>query len=74
MVWGAFAANGTTPSAFINRKMNLDRYVDILGESLLSEVPFITSGDYFFQQNNASIHVSKSAKLCFEANSVNLLD
>ena len=54
--------------------MNSDRYVDMLGESLLPEVPLITSGDYIFQQDNASIHVSKSAKLWLEANSVNLLD
>lgn len=74
MVWGAFAANGTTPIVFINRTMNSDRYVDMLGESLLPEAPLITSGDYIFQQDNASIHVSTSAKLWFEANSVNLLD
>ena len=46
----------------------------MLGESLLPEAPLVTSGDYVFQQDNASIHVSTSAKLWFEANSLNLLD
>ena len=46
----------------------------MLGESLLPEAPLISSGDYIFQQDNASIHVSKRAKIWFEANSVNLLD
>ena len=30
-------------------------------------MPLITSGDYIFQQDNASIHVSTRAKLWFKA-------
>ena len=52
MVWGSFAANGTTPIVFINHKMNSDKYVDMLGVSFLLEAPLFTSGDSIFQQRN----------------------
>lgn len=54
--------------------MNSERYVDVLAENLLPEAPLITCGDYLFQQDNASVHVSRASKSWFEANSVKLLD
>ena len=58
-----FEANGVIPTVFINRKINSDKDVHMLGESLLPEVLLLTSGDYIFQQDNAQIHVSTSALL-----------
>lgn len=74
MVWGGFAAKGTTPIVFMQCKTNSQTYLDILAENLLPEAPLITSGEYLFQQDNASIHVSAASKSWFQANSVKLLD
>ena len=73
MVWAGYAASGTTEIVFLQGKMNSNSYVDMLGDNLLPEAPLITSGDYLFQQDNASIHVSAAAKSWFDANSVKLL-
>ncbi|GBM06927.1 Transposable element Tc3 transposase [Araneus ventricosus] len=54
--------------------MNSESYVDISPDNLLPETPLIMSGDYFFQQNNASVNVSQASKSWFEANFVKLLD
>ena len=73
MIWGGFAANGTTPIAYVKAKSNSEDYQDILAEKLLPEAPLITSGEYIFQQDNASIHNSSSTKSWFEANNVKVL-
>ncbi|GBL83753.1 Transposable element Tc3 transposase [Araneus ventricosus] len=54
--------------------MNSQSYVDILADNLLPEAPLITSGDYLFQQDNASVHVSQTSKSWFDANFVKLHD
>jgi len=74
MVWAGFAANGTTQMVFLDIMVNSAAYQDILGEHLLPTAPLITSGDYLFQQDIASIHVSCTSKSWFEANFVKLLD
>ena len=74
MFWGAFAAKGTSLLDFINCKINADKNVDLLRESLLPEAPLITSGDYIFEWVNSSMQFSKSAELQFEDYSVNLFD
>ena len=74
MVRGTFAANVTLPIAVIDTKMKAEKYQDMLGDTLLSYAPLVTSGDWIFQQDNPSIHVSHSTKAWFEANEVHLLD
>ena len=73
MVWGAFAAAGTTPIVFLQGRTNSIMYQDMLAENLLPNAPLITCGDYIFQQDNASIHASASSKSWLQANSVELL-
>lgn len=74
MVWGAFASNGTTPIVFISTRINSIKYQDILADNLLPTAPLITSGDFTFQQDNASVHNSCSTKDWFTANNVKILN
>ena len=74
MVWGTFAANVTLLIAVIDTKMKDEKYQDMLGHTLFSYAPLVTSRDWTFQQDNASIHVSHATKAWFEANDVHLLD
>ncbi|GBN83252.1 hypothetical protein AVEN_193027-1 [Araneus ventricosus] len=74
MGWGGFATEGTTPIVFVQGRMNSDSYVDVLADNLLPEAPLITSADYLFQQDNASLHVSQTLKSWFRANFVKLID
>ena len=46
---------------------------DMLGENLLPIAPLITSENWTVQQNNVSVHVSKSTKSWLEANQVKCL-
>ena len=62
MIWGAFAANGTIPIVVIDTKINAVKYQDMLGDTLLPNAPLVTSGDWTFQQDNASIHAARSTK------------
>ncbi|GBN98647.1 Transposable element Tc3 transposase [Araneus ventricosus] len=43
-------------------------------DNLLPEAPLITSGDYLFEKEDASVHVSQSSKSWFDTNFVKLLD
>ena len=72
MVWAGFAANGTTPIVFLDKKVDSSVYQDMLAENLLSMAFLITSEDYLFQQDNATIRVSSASKSWFEANIVGL--
>ena len=60
-VWVEFAANRIAPIEFIQGHLHSELYVDMLAEHLLPEEPLITGGDYLFQQDNASCHVSCTA-------------
>ena len=73
MVWAAIAADGTTSIVFIHEKMNSIVYQDMLGDNLLSIAPLITSGNWTFQQDSASVQVLKSTKSWMEANQVKCL-
>ncbi|GBO29279.1 Transposable element Tc3 transposase [Araneus ventricosus] len=74
MGWGGFATEGSTPIVFVQGRMNSESYVDVLADNLLPEAPLITSADYLFQQDNASLHVSQTLKSWFRANFVKLID
>ena len=53
--------------------MNSIMHQDMLGDNLLPIAPLITSGNWTFQQDNDSVHVSKSTKSWLEANQVKCL-
>ncbi|GBM49892.1 hypothetical protein AVEN_92158-1 [Araneus ventricosus] len=48
--------------------------ISYVADNPLPEAPLITSGDYLFQQDNASVHASQTSKSWFDTNFVKLLD
>lgn len=73
MVWGAFSEEGKLDLVMIDKKCNSEKCCDMLSNNLLPciEDEFVT--DPWFQQDNASIHVSRYSKKWFEDNGVDLL-
>ena len=74
MVWAACAANGKTNLVFINGKIDSKKYQDILQENLVPLGAHIGGKNWMYQQDNATIHVSKSSKEWFTKNKIQLLD
>lgn len=74
LMWDGSAIEDTTLIVFVQTRMNSENYIDILGDNFLPEEPLITSGDYLFQQDIASVHISKTWKSWFDANFVKQLD
>jgi len=72
MVWAAFGYNGFTDIAFIDGKLNSEKYADILKEYLLPIAKNIGGHNYKFQQDNCSIHTSKYMDAWFRQNNMNL--
>lgn len=59
MIWGAFSYHGKATLAFVSPRTNSNGYQTILQNSLL---PYLVKNNYYdftFQQDNASIHVSR---------------
>lgn len=74
MVWGGFSYNSKLPICWISTKMNSVNYCDLLEEVL---VPFLEDhldDEVIFQQDNASIHVSRQTKSWFEAKEIIVLE
>ena len=65
MVWavGGFTVEGTSLIVIVQGKKNYVGYVDMLIYSFfLPEAHLIIFGDYLFQSDNASVHVSMTLK------------
>lgn len=73
MVWGAFSSYGTLSLAFPSCKMKSEEYQEVLEENLLPYLHQFSEFDLIFQQDNASVHVSRSTKAFFEAHNVTVL-
>ena len=74
MLWGGFNASNLLPLQFVTSRMKSDDYQKTLEASLM---PFLDENrhcKYTYQQDNASIHVSKSSRDWFKARNVDLLD
>ncbi|MGL5405357.1 MAG: transposase [Propionibacteriaceae bacterium] len=74
MVWAGFSATGKTMLAKIGTRMNSQAYTDML-EAVL--IPFIEDNmteDVTFQQDNASIHVSRHSLEWFKDKDIELFD
>jgi len=74
MVWGSFGWNNKSDLVFIDGKINSAGYTKMLDERFLACAPHLANDDYVFQQDNASIHVSKASKLWFNSRNITLLD
>jgi transposase len=74
LVWGAFSSKGVINLAFLVGRQDSLKYQETLQNYLLPEAMNITSQDFIFQQDNATIHVSNSTKSWFLRNNVKLLE
>ena len=73
MFWGAFGSKRTTDLAEVPTKCDLEAYQEILKSSLLPNAQRISGRRWIFQQDNASIHASKSTRKFFNAKHMRIL-
>jgi len=59
MVWGAFSWKGKLNLGFFTKKVNSDKYIDMLDNNLIPFARDVYNNLILFQQDNASIHKSK---------------
>lgn len=74
MVWGAFSYHGRTPICFISKKMNAEKYVELLDEVLVEYEDGGVGLDWTFQQDNAAIHSARFTKNFLADKNIPLLD
>uniref|UniRef100_A0A914Q3Z0 Transposase n=1 Tax=Panagrolaimus davidi TaxID=227884 RepID=A0A914Q3Z0_9BILA len=74
MVWGAFSALGKLKLAFTSSRMNSEDYQEVLQNHLIPFKNRFRRIPLLFQQDNASIHVSKSTKGWFERKRIKLFE
>lgn len=70
MIWAAFGYESKSELCFIEKTMDSDRYVDVLDEKLLPCMEYFD----IFQQDNSSVHTSKTTSKWLEDNFVNVLE
>jgi hypothetical protein len=74
MVWAGFCVSGTLDLKFVSSRMNSEEYQQTLETSL---VPFLGRNKHInwkYQQDNASIHRSKSTMKWFATKKINCMD
>lgn len=74
MVWSAFSYDFKLPICWITTRMNSNMYCDLLEDVLISHLEENVEGEFMFQQDNASIHVSRKSKEWFSDKDIPLLD
>lgn len=74
MVWGAFSYHAKLPICFISTRMNSGMYLELLEDVLIGHIENDANDDIIFQQDNASIHVSKQSKAWFAEKNIPLLE
>ena len=74
MFWGAISCSSRSPLFAVDGTMNTDRYIALLRDDFFKWVDEHDIEMTLFQQDNASCHVSKRAKMFFEDQDVQVLD
>jgi hypothetical protein len=74
MVWAGFGYRGITDIFFINQKMKSHDYQEMLRQQLLPVANDIGGQNWILQQDNASIHNSRSTKNWFSEQHILVLD
>lgn len=74
MLWAGFSMYGKTPLVKISTRMNSRNYIEMLNDVLIPFSDDFMDGDFMYQQDNASIHVSKESKAWFASVDIELLD
>ena len=66
MVWAAISYKHKTPLFFIEKNMNSEFYVEMIGNFFLPEANSVYGDNFLLQQDNASVHRSKFSMETFE--------
>lgn len=74
MMWAAFSAQGKTPILKVIGRMSSSNYIEMIEDVLIDFTDQNMDGDFIFQQDNASIHVSKESRNWFESKGIDLLE
>ena len=74
MVWGCFSARGMPQLKIIEGTLNSDRYQQLIEDIMLPFAESAYKGEWRFQQDNASMHVSKSTREFFMDRVVFVMD
>ena len=67
MVWAAFCFHGKGELAFADSRTNSTKSCEVLQSYLIPAAPSGCGAGYIFQQENASIHVSRETKEWLES-------
>ena len=67
MVWAALSAFGKTPILKVCGWMNSNQYIEMIEDVLINFSDEKMDGDFIFQQDNASIYVSKLSREWFQS-------
>lgn len=70
MIWGAFSTKGKVTLCFVSNRMNSESYTDVLEDALVPYLEDVAGESFIFQQDNASIHVSRHSKDWLEARGI----
>lgn len=74
MLWAAFSMNGKTRLLKCDGRMNSEKYINMLEVELITFTDDYMDGDFTFQQDNASIHVSRQSRAWFNEKEIDLLE
>ena len=74
MTWGAFCSYGIFKLVLVSGNMDSKQYTDMLTEHFLEDFFHNAGNRDIFQQDNASIHVSRHSKAIFSDENVALMD
>lgn len=74
MVWGAFHYGGKLPICYITTRMNSSKYNELLEDVLISFLDENSEDSFTFQQDNASIHVSKQSLEWFRQKQITVME
>lgn len=76
MVWGCMSAQGVGQLAFVEGKVNSEKYQTILENYLLPSIEKLKNreGEYIFQQDGASCHTSKLTRKWLKEHGLDPMD
>lgn len=74
MCWAAFSSLGKLDIVFVNNKMNSNDYQQVLDANLVPFIRQFPGQNLIYQQDNASIHVSRSTMAWFTQKNIEVLD
>src|SRR5699024_9431199 len=73
MVWACFSYQGMNILVFIDRTMDITKYVNILANNLGRSVSDMSLSEFIFQQDNDPKHTSSFAKSFFNNKNIKTL-